>query len=195
MVCLACCQGDYDLGWLDRVVVTNRKDCCKSRITCYKLELLDAFDNPFYSYPFVGTADSYTFRDPINDPVVAATCNFMPPPPPMAPRPATPVCGGALGEFIRYVRISWHGNCSAPSNGWLNVAELQVIYNGQNVAAGKGGTSNGTWTNSAAFVPNQLTDGKSSTMYHSSLAGATAYVTIDLQVGGSPAAWPDPCGR
>ena len=186
LILACCCQADYDLGWLDRVVVTNRQDCCQSRITCYKLELLDAFEYPFYSYPFVGTASSYTFRDPVTDPVVAATCNFMPPPPPMAPRPSTPVCGGAMGEFIRYVRIKWDGNCTNPANGYLNVAELQVIYNGQNVAAGKSGTTKDTWSNSVAYAPGQLTDGKTTTMYHSLLAGATSYVMIDLQVGACP---------
>ena len=33
----------------------------------------------------------------------------------------------------------------------------------------------------------RLTDGKTTTMYHSLLAGATSYVMIDLQVGACPA--------
>jgi hypothetical protein len=177
-------QLEYDLGWVDRVVVLNRQDGNQARITCYQLELLDAFEYPFYSYPFTSTASSYTFRDPLTDPVVAASCNYMPPPPPMAPRPSTPVCGGAAGEFIRYVRIKWNGTCSAPSNGWLNVAELQLWYNGQNVAAGKGGSQSNTWQNSAAYTADKLTDGKSYTMFHSGLAGTGTYVTIDLGVCG-----------
>jgi hypothetical protein len=172
----------YDLGWVDRVVVLNRQDGNQARITCYQLELLDEWQNTIYSYPFTSTASSYTFRDPVNDAAMRASCSTSPPPPPMLPRPSTPICGGAAGEFIRYVRISWLGGCANANTAYLNVAELQVIYNGQNVAAGKGGNQLDTWTNSAAYNAAQLTDGKTWTMFHSGTVSSYTFVTVDLQV-------------
>jgi hypothetical protein len=177
-----CVQDMWDLGWVDRITVINRQDCCQERIMCYQLELMDEFQNIYYTYTFASSANSYTFRDPVIDPATKASCSYSPPPPPMGPRPSTALCNGAAGEFIRFVRISWKGGCAKPSDGWLNVAELQVWYNGQNVAAGKSGTEIDTWTNNAAYKAAQLTDGKTWTMFHSGSLTAFTFVTIDLQV-------------
>jgi len=177
-----------DLGYVDKIVVLNRQDCCQARIQCYKLELLGDVGDVLYKYTFSGSSSSYTFRDPVSDPAVQQSCNLSPPPPPMPP--STPRCPSMLGEFVRYLRIGWADSsvsaatCGGGQGGYLNVAELQLIYNGYNIALGKPGTALDVWANSpASYGPSKLTDGKSNSMMHSLTASSSVYVQIDLQVG------------
>jgi hypothetical protein len=179
-----------DLGWVDKIVVLNRQDCCQARIQCYKLELLGDVENVLYTYRFSGSSSSYTFRDPVTDAAVQQSCNLAPPPPPMQPLPSTPRCPSMVGEFVRYVRIGWADSsvsastCGGGQGGHLNVAEMQLIYNGYNIALGKPGTALDVWSNNpAAYGPSKLVDGKSNTMFHSLTVSSSVYVQIDLQVG------------
>ena len=126
----------------------------------------------------------------MTDTAVQQSCNLAPPPPPMQPLPSTPRCPSMVGEFVRYVRIGWADSsvsastCSGGEGGHLNVAELQLIYNGYNIALGKPGTGLDVWSNNpAAYGPSKLVDGKSNTMFHSLTVSSSVYVQIDLQVG------------
>ena len=172
---------------MDKLVVVNRQDCCQARIRCYSLQLLGEVENVLYSYPFTSTASSYTFRDPVTDPAVQQSCYLSPPPPPMQPLASSPRCPSAVGEFVRYLRIAWTDSsvsaatCSGGTGGYINLQELQLIYNGYNVALGKPGTALDVWSN--AYVRSNLVDGKS-TMYHSLTQSSSTYVQIDLQVRG-----------
>lgn len=135
MVCLprrAACllQSEFDLGYVDRVVIYNRADCCQARITCWQLQLLDELQAPLYTFSFGSAATTYTFRDPVNDAATQNQCSMSPPPPPMQPLPSSPTCPGAVGEFMRYLRFSMSPNASASacSSGlnYLQIAEVQV---------------------------------------------------------------------
>ena len=195
-------QADYDLGYVDKIVVVNRQDCCQARIKCYSLQLLGEAENVLYSFPFTSAASSYTFRDPVTDAAVQQSCFLSPPPPPMQPLPSTPKCPSVAGEFVRYLRVAWADSsvsaatCSGGTLGYLNFAELQLIYNGYNVALGKPGTSLDVWVNNpATYGPSRLTDGKASSLYISQSQNSSTYVQIDLQVRGpwERAAWALSC--
>ena len=105
----------------------------------------------------------------------------------MQPLASSPKCPSAVGEFVRYLRIAWTDSsvsaatCSGGTGGYINLQELQLIYNGYNVALGKPGTALDVWSN--AYVRSNLVDGKS-TMYHSLTQSSSTYVQIDLQVRG-----------
>jgi hypothetical protein len=109
----------------------------------------------------------------------------------MQPLPSTPKCPSVVGEFVRYLRIAWTDSsvsaatCSGNTLGFINVAEVQLIYNGYNVALGKPTTSQDVYSNNvAAYGPSKLTDGKANTMYISQTQNSSAYVKVDLQVRG-----------
>jgi hypothetical protein len=190
-------QNNYDFGYISKVVVLNRQDCCQERIQCYKLELQNELNQTLYSYDFTALAASYTIRD-TSTAGVQATCNAPPPSPPPAPpsppMPPAPVkCQTDTGVFMRYVRIAWtdssvsaatcSGGTSGALGGHLNVAELQVWYNGYNLALGKPATALDTYgDNVASYGPSKLTDGSTGTMYHSKSENSNTYVEVDLQV-------------
>ncbi len=198
-------QADYDLGYMDRIEIPNRSDCCQGRITCFQVELQDAQLVPHVQYPFVGVLGTYVFGDAVNNP---ANCNFRPPPapppfppsppspppsppsppppppsppsPPSPPRPPPPAaCATALGKRVRYVTLSWTGNCSTPSDGYLHMAEVRYFHMGQNVALNKATNSSPAFP---GWVASSGVDGDSSTLYHSSGVGASVFWRVDLGV-------------
>ena len=176
-------QQDYDLGWVDRVEVVNRPGGFLDRIMCWQLELQDLLGSTLYSYPFTAAQSQYTFRDPVTDSAFQASCNLSPPPPPMPPRPVTPRCPGAAGEYVRFLRFTFRGSSFCPAGqGFLQVTEARLIYNGYNVALGQAATAANSWANSAAYAAGQSVDGKTTTFYHSLTNDATSYLLIDLQV-------------
>jgi len=177
-------QQDYDLGWVDRVEVVTRLNwpCCTARIMCWQLELQDVQGSPMYTYPFTTTQDSYTFRDPVTDPAVKATCSLAPPPPPMSPRPVTPKCPGAAGEYVHFLRFTWSNSTNCPASGFLQIAEVRLIYNGYNVALGKSASAGDFYQSNANYNGQQAVDGKDNTFYHSNTFTSAAYLLIDLQV-------------
>lgn len=183
-------QTSVDLGYVDKIVVINRADCCQARIQCYKLELLGELQEVMYIYRFSSASSSYTFRDPVTDPAVQQSCYLSPPPPPMSPLPSTPNCPSVVGEFVRYLRLSWADStvsaatCGSGVGGYLQVAELQLVYNGYNVALGKNATALDVWGNMlGTYGPSKMVDGKTSTIYHSSTQTNSTYMMLDLQVG------------
>jgi hypothetical protein len=89
----------------------------------------------------------------------------------------------AAGQMFRYVRITWRGGCGSPTDGYLQVAEVQVMYNGYNVALGKTATGSSSLQSSPMFFPAQAVDGRLRSMFHSLTAGTGNFLTIDLQVG------------
>ncbi len=178
-------QAAYPLSDLTRIVVVNRQDCCASLITCYSLQLLASNRAPLYTYPFTTTASSYTFRDS-SDAAFASSCTLPPPlpPPDLSSLPTTPQCPAAANQHLRSVRIAWSGTCTVPGDSLLHIAELQVFYNGRNIALGQPTTAKDVLGSSPEFSPSQLVDGKALTVYHAATAGAGSFVSVDLQVGG-----------
>jgi hypothetical protein len=181
-------QGEYELSNLSRIVVINRLDGFQQRIQCYKMELRDAANILLYTYYFTTASNGYIFRN-TNDPTFfASTCNRPAAPPPMPPVPLTPACPAAADEFTRYIRISWRGGtgCTVGSSP-LHVAEVQVNYNGRNIALNKPASAlpgdNG-WMNASLLGqrPGMVVDGKSSTIYHSNSSDSSTFLMVDLQV-------------
>lgn len=184
-------QGEYELANLNRIVVINRLDSNQQRIQCYKMELRDATESYIlYTYYFTTASNGYIFRN-INDPTfVASTCNQPAAPPPMPPVPLTPACPAAADQFTRYIRISWRGGtgCTVGSSP-LHVTEVQVNYNGRNIALNKPATAlpGDGWKNGSllGYQPGLAVDGKTSTMYHSNSSNSSTFLMVDLQVGRS----------
>jgi hypothetical protein len=88
---------------------------------------------------------------------------------------------------VRYVRISWSGCAHTPDpHGFLNLAELQYLSNGSNVALNKPSSSSGAFAGSDA---SRLVDGSVSTVFQSDITGADVFWEVDLQVRGGPAGW------
>ena len=120
MVCLprrAACllQSEFDLGYVDRVVIYNRADCCQARITCWQLQLLDELQAPLYTFSFGSAATTYIFRDPVNDAATQNQCS-MSPPPPTNPLPAnTPL--GITTSSGSYVRTDNTSGAAYPGSG------------------------------------------------------------------------------
>lgn len=90
-------------------------------------------------------------------------------------------CSSADGIYIRYVKFRWLGgtNCST---GYLNVAELQVVVNGSNVALSKPATAFDFLSGNSLYEPGKINDGSSTTFYHSASINSSSYVQVDLLV-------------
>jgi hypothetical protein len=169
---------------------------------CYQLELLDASGAVMYTYSFDSFAPSYTFRTTA-DATFAALCSL--PMPALAPIPAAPelggvqlqtrsllqtsppprppppaICATALGKKVRYVTLSWTGNCSTPSDGYLNFAELQYFQMGNNIAYQKPTTSSSAY--SGGWVASHGVDGGTTNQFCTAGAGANEYWRVDLGV-------------
>lgn len=181
-------QADYDMAYASRITVLNRPDVAyQDRIKCFQLLLQDPINQTIYSFNFTAAASSYNLRD-VSTAAVQTACRPQPPPPPpspprppLPPVPVTPVCANDAGTYMHYVRIAWRGGATC-SYGFLNVAELRVLYNGVNVARGAPATALDKWADSASYAPDKLVDGSSSTMYHSKTVGSGTYVEVNLQV-------------
>ncbi len=157
---------------------------------CYQLQLQSDVNQTHLTFNFTTAASSYDLRD-VSTPTGLAACVLQPSPPPPSPplppappAPVTPTCASDAGIFVRYVRMTWRGGAGCANNSYLSVAELRVFYNGVNVAADAPATASDTWASDPAYAPGKLVDGSTTTFYHSSTAGSSTYVQVDLQVGG-----------
>jgi hypothetical protein len=74
-----------------------------------------------------------------------------------------------------------------------NLAELQLWYNGYNVAQGKPATAANAYANLPQYAAPKITDGLSNTFYSSFTFSDGTYVMVDLLVrrrrGGRRAGW------
>jgi hypothetical protein len=170
------------MAHVSKASIINRQDCCQDRIRCYQLQLLTSLNQTLMVFNFTTIASSYDLRD-VATPEGQASCvakpSPPPPTPPMPPVPALPVCPGDAELHVRYMRMVYVGG---PSCSFMNLAELQLWYNGYNVAQGKPATSLDVYGRLPQYVSGKITDGQSNTFYSSGSFNSSTYVLVDLLV-------------
>lgn len=166
----------YNMAFLDRVTVINR-DSFQERVQCWDLVMADNTGYVWFTFTFPAASASYNFRD-VSNAAFSATCNPLAPPP-MPPLPGSPVCLGDAGKLVRYMRMVWLGGSGCAT---LDVGELQLWYNGYNIAYRKPAEGMGSYLGWPQYGPQQATDGRAQTFYNSAAGNSSTYLLVDLLV-------------